>query len=82
MILDDSLSAVDAITEQKLLSNFKALNQTTIIISHKLSSVKSCDKIIVLEEGKVREEGTHESLMSRKGGYYEMYQEQSNHQDG
>lgn len=82
LILDDSLSAVDAITEQKLLSNFKALNQTTIIISHKLSSVKSCDKIIVLEEGKVREEGTHESLMSRKGGYYEMYQEQSNHQDG
>ncbi|MDO5793428.1 MAG: ABC transporter ATP-binding protein [Turicibacter sp.] len=82
LILDDSLSAVDAITEQKLLSNFKALNQTMIIISHKLSSVKSCDKIIVLEEGKVREEGTHESLMSRKGVYYEMYQEQSNHQDG
>lgn len=82
LILDDSLSAVDAITEQKLLSNFKALNQTTIIISHKLSSVKSCDKIVVLEEGKVREEGTHESLMSRKGVYYEMYQEQSNHQDG
>lgn len=80
LILDDSLSAVDAMTEQQILSHFSQLNQTAIIISHKLSSVKDCHKIVVLEEGRIIEEGTHHQLMARRGMYYEMYEEQSKEQ--
>ncbi len=80
LILDDSLSAVDAITEQQILTHFKTLHQTAIIISHKLSSVKDCHHIIVLDEGRIAEQGTHDELMAKRGIYYEMYEEQSKEQ--
>lgn len=78
LIFDDCLSAVDTETEEKILSNLKDLmaNKTTLIISHRISSVKNADKILVLEEGKIVESGKHSSLMRKKGIYYQTYQRQ------
>lgn len=76
LILDDSLSAVDARTEEAILSNLRAERQdaTTIIISHRLSAITHANMILFMEDGMVVEKGTHEELMATKGRYYEMYQ--------
>lgn len=80
LIFDDCLSAVDTETEEKILKNLLRLMQgkTTLIISHRISTVKTADHILVLEEGVLVEEGTHESLMNLKGVYYDLYQKQLN----
>jgi len=78
LILDDSLSAVDTVTEAKLLANLRNIrkDKTTLIIAHRLSSVEACDLIIVLDEGKIIERGSHEELLAIGGIYYEIYKEQ------
>lgn len=78
LILDDSLSAVDTETEERILTHFKGVmrNKTTIIISHRVSSVKHCDRIIVLENGKINEAGTHKELIDNQGIYYSLFQQQ------
>ncbi len=78
LILDDCLSAVDAETEEQILSNLKThLNQTTsIIISHKVSSVINCDEIIVLDKGKIIERGNHLNLIDQNGYYAGLYEKQ------
>ena len=78
MIFDDSLSAVDTETEERIIQNLKTIMQgkSTIIISHRVSSVKHCDKIIFLENGKVAEEGSHEELIQSQGLYFNLYQKQ------
>ncbi|HTB05790.1 MAG TPA: ABC transporter ATP-binding protein [Bacteroidia bacterium] len=78
LLFDDCISAVDTKTEQEILMNIEELmrGRTTLIISHRASSVKLCDKIIVLDKGRVIEHGTHEELISRKGAYREMYEMQ------
>jgi len=78
LILDDCLSAVDTETEEKILQSIKKhmLNRTTIIISHRMSSVMNCDSIIVLEDGIIAEQGNHQELMLLNGIYAEMYQNQ------
>ena len=75
LLLDDCLSAVDTDTEEKILANLAAVrkDKTTLIISHRLSSVLNADKIIVLKEGKIIQEGTHESLISEEGYYKELF---------
>jgi len=78
LIFDDCLSAVDTETEEVILRNLKneLLNRTAIIISHRVSSVKNADNIIVLDEGSIVEKGTHNDLINKKGVYFELYQMQ------
>ncbi len=78
LILDDALSAVDTKTENTILSNLKRImqNRTTIIISHRVSSAKLANKIIVLVDGQIAEEGTHEELLMLGGFYRELYEKQ------
>lgn len=78
LILDDSLSAVDTITESQVLRNIKKSRKgkTTIIIAHRISTIKHADFIIVLEEGRILENGTHSELIKKGGLYYETYKSQ------
>ena len=78
LIFDDCLSAVDTETEERILSNLEKVskNKTTLIISHRVSSAKNADKIIVLDEGQIIQHGTHETLVNTKGYYQELYQQQ------
>jgi ATP-binding cassette subfamily B protein len=78
LILDDCLSAVDTKTENTILTSLKdiMLHRTTIIISHRVSSAKLADKIVVLDGGKIVEQGTNESLLSKNGVYKTLYDKQ------
>lgn len=78
LILDDCLSAVDTNTENIILNNLRRImvDRTTVIISHRVSSAKLADKIIVLDDGEIKEQGTHEQLMARGGIYRELYDKQ------
>ncbi len=78
LILDDCLSAVDTKTENTILNSLKGImeGRTTIIISHRVSSAKLADKIIVLHDSRVMEEGTHDSLIEANGIYRELYEKQ------
>ncbi len=80
LILDDCLSAVDTKTENVILTALKRImqNRTSIIISHRVSSAKLADQIIVLDDGRVVERGNHRSLMEQKGVYAELYEKQTN----
>lgn len=78
LIFDDCLSAVDTETEEKILAHLKDLmnGKTTVIISHRVSSVKHADQIIVLDKGSIIERGTHEALLKLDGAYASLYQKQ------
>jgi ATP-binding cassette, subfamily B, multidrug efflux pump len=78
LILDDSFSAVDTHTEEEILKRIKEfmVTRTTIIISHRISTVKDADKIIVLSEGKIAEQGTHDELVELGGIYADLHQKQ------
>ncbi len=78
LVMDDCLSAVDTNTEQEILYNLGKYmeGRTTVIISHRVSSVKMCDKILVLEKGSVAEYGTHEQLLAANGQYKELFEMQ------
>ena len=78
LVLDDCLSAVDTKTENAILNSLKGVMQdrTTIIISHRVSSAKLADKIVVLDDGHIIEQGTHKQLMKKNGAYRELYEKQ------
>jgi ATP-binding cassette, subfamily B, multidrug efflux pump len=79
LILDDSLSAVDTATEDRILRSLREVRQgrTVLIVSHRVSSVKDADHIVVLEEGAIVERGTHESLIAKGGYYADLYRRQT-----
>jgi len=78
LLLDDCLSAVDTETEEIILSNLKesSESQTTIIVSHRVSSLRNADKVIVIDHGKLMEKGTHDELIASGGLYADMYYKQ------
>lgn len=78
LVFDDCLSAVDTETEEKILKNLNKVSssKTTFIISHRVSSAKNADKIIILDNGKIIQQGTHNQLINQEGYYKELYQEQ------
>ena len=79
IIFDDTFSALDNKTEQLVLNNVKELvkDKTCIIISNRISDIKDANKIIVLDGGKIVQEGTHDTLLRQDGKYYEFYKQQS-----
>jgi len=79
LILDDCLSAVDTHTENEILTHLAEVkqNKTTIIISHRISSIKNCDNIIILKDGQIAEQGSHEVLLNLNGEYAKLYEEQT-----
>lgn len=79
VIFDDTFSALDNRTEQSLLKNIKELtkNKTCIIVSNRISDIKHCDEIVVLEHGKIVERGVHKDLLNNKAQYYEFYKNQA-----
>ena len=81
VILDEPSSSLDALSEKKLFEQIFELKQgvTTLMITHRLSDMDKCDRIIVLGNGTVIENGTHPELITKRGYYYEMYQRQSQH---
>lgn len=78
LIFDDCLSAVDTETEENILNNLKSVmeGKTAVIMSHRVSSVKNADHILVLDDGKLAEQGTHTDLLARNGLYADLYQRQ------
>ena len=83
VILDDCLSAVDTNTEKQILDYFDTAlaNKTAIIITHRIYGLLEFDKIIVLDDGKISEEGTHEELLAMKGYYFDLFEKQSREED-
>jgi len=78
LIFDDCLSAVDTKTEEEILSNLGKImkGKTSILIAHRISTIKNADKIIVLDDGEIIEQGTHNELLANNGAYAEMYDNQ------
>ncbi|NBL64329.1 ATP-binding cassette domain-containing protein [Flavobacterium sp. NST-5] len=78
LLLDDCLSAVDTETEEEILGNLMEIckNKTTILVSHRVSSAKNADKIIILEDGEIIQQGTHNQLINEEGYYKELYLKQ------
>ena len=78
LILDDSLSAVDTYTEERILTNLRGVrrNRTTLVVSHRVSTVRDADLICVLDNGRIVERGTHDELLKLNGEYADLYQRQ------
>ena len=78
LIFDDCLSAVDTETEERILTNLEQVskNKTTFIISHRVSSAKNADQIIILDKGEIIQQGPHNQLINEKGYYKELYEQQ------
>lgn len=81
LVLDEPTAALDAIAENELYQRYNELtrNRTSLFISHRLASTQFCDRILMLEEGRIVEQGSHEELMGKKGAYYRMFQVQSHY---
>ncbi len=72
LVLDEATSALDVITEQKLINNLRRKNKTIIFVAHRLSTVKHCNQILVINQGTIIERGDHQTLMQKKGHYYNL----------
>ena len=79
LIFDEATSSLDYEAEREIIENLDQVSagRTTIVIAHRLSTVRRCDRIILIDHGRIKEEGTHEELISRQGVYYELYRMQN-----
>ena len=79
MILDEPTAALDPLSEAELYRNFSEItgDRTTILISHRLGITKLVDRILVFDDGRIIEDGSHQELMEKRGHYYDMYQAQA-----
>ena len=79
MILDEPTAALDPIAESNLYETYHEVMKdcSTIFISHRLASTRFCDRIVLMEDGKIIEEGTHTELLAKRGRYYELYETQA-----
>ncbi len=78
LILDDALASVDTYTEERILEELRQRmeGRTTILISHRVSTVRNADRIAVLANGRIEELGTHEELLNKGGYYFSLYEKQ------
>ena len=76
LILDEATSALDTVTEARIQGAFDRLSEgrTSILIAHRLSTIKNADRIILIDDGEIKESGTHEQLMKAGGIYHELYE--------
>ena len=84
LILDEATSSVDTLTEHRIQNAFALLmkGRTSFIIAHRLSTIKGADLILVMKDGQIVEQGTHEVLLERRGFYFTLYNSQFSHVDG
>ncbi|MDQ7052396.1 MAG: hypothetical protein Q9P14_05700 [candidate division KSB1 bacterium] len=78
LLLDDALSSVDTYTEEAILKRLREVmkSRTSVIVSHRISTIRDADWILVLENGQIIESGTHDSLLARDGVYADLYRKQ------
>ena len=77
LLLDEATSELDTVTEQKIYANLDVISSTTIVIAHRLSTIRNADLILVMDEGRIVEAGTHDQLLSRPGLYTALVHAQS-----
>ena len=83
ILLDEPTAALDALAETEIYQKYQTLMQgkSVLFISHRLASTRFCDRILLLAEGRIQEQGTHEELMQEQGAYYQLFQVQSKYYD-
>jgi ATP-binding cassette subfamily B protein len=79
LVLDDALASVDASTEREILDRLRDVfrSRTTILVAHRITTVKEADQIVVLEDGRIVEEGDHEALLARGAVYADLFRQQA-----
>ena len=78
LVLDEATSALDAVKEKEVMEGIRQCGASMVIIAHRLSTVRDCDEIIVMDEGRIVQRGRHEELMKQEGTYRQLMMEEDN----